>query len=103
MSAARKIEAEATRAVAWDVEELGLRPVRWGRGCFVKKLGGVDGTELFWKTEGEHGIRFKAEKSGFGMVVDRATSPFGEVGGIPDVIPVAVGEKEGVGLDFLLF
>jgi hypothetical protein len=37
------------------------------------------------------------------MVVGRATSPFGEVGGIPDVVPVAVGEKEGVGLDFLLF
>jgi len=37
------------------------------------------------------------------MVVDGATGPFSEVGGIPDVVPVAVGEKEGVGLDFLLF
>jgi len=37
------------------------------------------------------------------MVVDRATSPFGEVGGIPDVIPVAMGEKERVRFDFLLF
>ena len=80
-----------------------MRPVGWGRGGFVKKLGGVDGTELFWKTEGEHGIRFKAEKCGFGMVVDRATSPFGEVGGIPDVIPVAMGEKERARFDFLLF
>jgi len=89
--------------VTGDVEELGLRPVGWGRGGFVKKLGGLDGAELFWKTEREHGIRLKAEKSGVGMVVDRATSPFGEVGGIPDVIPVTMGQKEGVGLDFLLF
>ncbi len=97
------MKAEATRTVAWHVEELGLGPVRWGRGCFVKKLGGVDGTELFGKTKGEHGIWFKAEKSGVGMVVDGAIGPFSEVGGIPDVVPVAVGEKEGVGLDFLLF
>jgi hypothetical protein len=60
LSATRKMEAEATRTVAWHVEELGLGPVRWGRGCFVNKLGGLDGTELFWKTEGEHGIRLKA-------------------------------------------
>jgi len=86
-----------------DVEKLGLGPTRWRRGGFVKKLGGLDGTELFWKTEGEHGIRLETEKSGVGMVVDRATSPFGEVGGIPDVVPVAVGEKEGSGFDFLLF
>lgn len=46
--------------MAGDVEELGLRPVRWGRGGFIKKLGGVDGAKLFGKTEGEHGIRLKA-------------------------------------------
>jgi hypothetical protein len=103
LSATRKIEAEAARAVTGDVEELGLRPVGWGRGGFVKKLGGLDGAELFGKTEREHGIRLKAEKSGVGMVVDGATSPFGKVGGIPDVVPVAVGEKEGVGFHFLLF
>lgn len=82
---------------------MGLGPVRWGRCGFVKKLGGLYGAEFFRKTEGEHGIRFNAEKSGVGMVVDRATGPFSQVGGIPDVVPVAVGEKEGVGLDFLLF
>jgi len=60
LSATRKIQAEAARAVTGDVEELGLRPVGWGRGGFVKKLGGVDGTKLFGKTEGEHGIRLKA-------------------------------------------
>ena len=37
------------------------------------------------------------------MVVDGATGPFSEVGGIPDVVPVAVGEKEGVRLNFFLF
>jgi hypothetical protein len=98
-----KIETEAAWAVAGDVKELGSGPTRCGRGGFVKKLGGLDWTELFWKTEGEHGIRLEAEKSGVGMVVGRATSPFGEVGGIPDVIPVAMGEKERVGFDFLLF
>ena len=34
------------------------------------------------------------------MVVDRAAGPVGEVGGVPEVVPVAVGEEEGVGLEF---
>jgi len=91
LSATRKIEAEAARAVAWHVEQLGVGPFRWGRGGFFKKLGRVDGAKLFGKTKGKHGIRLKAEKSGVGMVVDRATGPFGKIGGIPDVIPVTMG------------
>ena len=35
------------------------------------------------------------------MIVDRTTGPFRNVGGIPDMVPVSVGEKEGVWLDFL--
>ena len=37
------------------------------------------------------------------MVINRATGPIGEVGGVPDMIPVAVGEKEGVRLEFFCF
>jgi len=37
------------------------------------------------------------------MVVDGAAGPVGEVGGVPEVVPVAVGEEEGVGLEFFLF
>jgi len=47
----------------------------------------------------EHGVRLEAEKRGIGVVVDGAVSPCGEVGGIPEVIPMAVGEEEGIGLD----
>ena len=51
------------------------------------------------QAESEHGIGFQAEKSGVEVVVDRATGPVGQVSGVPDVIPVAVGEEEGVGFD----
>lgn len=37
------------------------------------------------------------------MVVDGTVGPFGEVGGIPDVIPMAMGEKEGIRFDFFVF
>ena len=47
----------------------------------------------------EHGVRLEAEKRGIGVVVDGAVGPCGEVGGIPEVIPMAVGEEEGIGLD----
>ena len=55
------------------------------------------------QAEGEHGVRLKAEKRGIGVVVDGAAGPLSQVGGIPDVIPMAVGEEEGVGFDFFLF
>ncbi len=51
------------------------------------------------QAEGEHGVRLKAEKRGIGVVVDGATGPVGEVGGIPDVIPVTVGKEKGVWLE----
>jgi len=54
-----EVEAKAARAVAWDVEESGLRPGGWERSGFVEELGGVNGSEFLGKTEGEHGIRFE--------------------------------------------
>ena len=37
------------------------------------------------------------------MVVDGASGPLRDSCGVPDMIPVAVGEKEGVRLDFFCF
>jgi len=87
--------------VAWDVEESGLRPRGWGGSRFVEELGGANGAEFFRKTEREHRIRFEAEEGGVGMIVNRATGPFRNVGGIPDMVPMSVGEKEGVRFYFL--
>ena len=86
--------------MAWDVEESGLRPGGWGRSRFVEKLGGVNGPDFLRKTEGEHSVRFDAEEGAVGMIVNRATGPFRNVGGIPDMVPMSVGEKEGVRFDF---
>jgi len=55
------------------------------------------------QAEGEHGIGFETEKSGVGMIINGTTGPVGEVGGVPDMVPMAVGEEEGVGFDFFLF
>jgi len=54
------------------------------------------------KAKRKHRVRLEAEKRGIGVVVDGATGPVGEVSGIPDVIPVTVGEEEGVGLELFL-
>ena len=37
------------------------------------------------------------------MVVDGASGPLRDSCGVPDMIPVPVGEKEGVGLEFFCF
>ena len=55
------------------------------------------------QAESEHGIGFQAEKSGVGVVVDGASGPFGQVSGVPDVIPVAMGKEKGVGFNLFLF
>jgi len=86
--------------VAWDVEEPSLRPRGWEGSRFVEELGGLNGAEFLGKAECEHGIRFEAEEGGVGMIVNRATGPFRNVGGIPDMVPMSVGEKEGVRFDF---
>ena len=98
-----KIEAEAAGAVAGNEEEFGSGPGGGdGTGLF-QQSGGADRAEALGEAEGEHGIGLETEKGGVGMVVDRAAGPVGEVGGVPEVVPVAVGEEEGVGLEFFLF
>ena len=103
LAALRKEEAKAAWAVAWNMEELGFGPIGGERGGFVEKLGGRNGAKFFREAEGEHGVRLEAEKGGVGMIVDRAFGPLSEVGGVPDVVPVAVSEKESVGLELFLF
>ena len=99
----RKIEAETSGAVAWDVEELGLEPGGgWGGGV-LDELRRGDGADFLGKAEGEHGVGLKAEEGGIGVVVDGALSPIGDVGGVPDMVPVAVSQEERVGFDFFLF
>ena len=71
--------------------------------CFPVTIGGADRAEALGEAEGEHGIGLETEKGGVGMIVDGAAGPVGQVGGIPDVIPVTVGKEEGVGLEFFLF
>jgi hypothetical protein len=98
-----EIQAETTRAVARNVQELGFRPNgRRGRS-FFEKMRGVDGPQFLGETEGEHGIRLEAEKGGVGMIVNGAFGPFGKVSCVPDVIPMSMGEKEGVRFEFFLF
>jgi len=59
-------------------------------------LGGVDGLDFLGETESEHGVGFETEKGGVGMIIDGASSPLGDGGGVPNMIPVAMGKKEGV-------
>ena len=99
----RKIEAETSGAVAWDVEELRVEPGGgWGGGV-VDELRCGNGADFLGKAEGEHGVGLKAEEGGIGVVVDGALSPIGDVGGVPDMIPVAVSQEQRVGFDFFLF
>jgi len=55
------------------------------------------------KTKGQHRVGVEAEKSGIGMVVDGASGPLRDSSGVPDMIPVAVGDKEGVRFEFFCF
>ena len=99
----RKIEAETSWAVARNVEELGVGPGGgWGGGV-VDELRRGDGADFFGKAKGEHGVGLKAEEGGIGVVVDGALSPIGDIGGVPDMVPVAVSQEERVGFDFFLF
>jgi hypothetical protein len=99
----RKIEAETSWAVARNVEELGVGPGGgWGGGV-VDELRRGDGADFLGKAKGEHGVGLKAEEGGIGVVVDGALSPIGDIGGVPDMVPVAVSQEERVGFDFFLF
>ena len=91
-----EVEAEATWAVSWNVEKFGLGPSGRGRSFFLEELGGVDGLDFLGEAESEHGVGFETEKGGVGMIIDGASSPLCDGGGVPDMVPVAVGEEEGV-------
>lgn len=95
-----QVEAKATWAVPWNVEKFGLGPSGRGRSFFLEELGGGDGLKFLGETEEEHGVGVEAEGGGLGMVVDGASGPGGEGGGVPDMVPVTVREQEGVGLEF---
>ena len=85
------------------MEKLRVRPRGWGRIEISDRLSRTYGLQFFGKTKGEHGVGVEAEKGGIGMVVDGASGPLRDSSGVPDMIPVAVGEKEGVRLEFFCF
>jgi len=99
----RKIEAETARTMTGNVQELGFGPNGRGRRGFFEKMRGVDGSQFLGKTEGEHGIRLEAEKRSVWMIVNGAFGPFGDVGRVPDVIPMSMGEKKGLRFELFLF
>jgi len=98
-----QIEAEAAGAVSRHMEKLRVRPRCGRRVEIVDRLSGTYGFQFFRKTKREHGVGVEAEKGGIGMIVDRASGPLRDGCGVPDMIPVAVGKKEGVGLEFFCF
>ena len=98
-----EVEAEATWAVSWHVEKFGLGPSGRGRSFFIEELGGVDGLDFLGETKSEHGVGFETEKGGVGMIIDGASSPLGDGGGVPNMVPMAVGEEEGVRFKIFCF
>ena len=56
----------------------------------------MDGLDFLGETKSEHGVGFETEKGGIGMIIDGASSPLCDGGGVPNMVPVAVGEEEGV-------
>jgi len=85
------------------MEKLRVRPRGWGRVEIIDRLSRTYGLQFFGKTKGEHGVGVEAEKSGIGMVVDGASGPLRDSSGVPDMIPVTVGKKEGVRFEFFCF
>jgi hypothetical protein len=85
------------------MEKLRVRPRGWGRIEIVDRLSRTYGLQFFGKTKGEHGVGVEAEKGGIGMVVDGASGPLRDSSGVPDMIPVTVGKKEGVRFEFFCF
>jgi hypothetical protein len=63
----------------------------------------VNGLEFLGETISEHGVGFETEKGGIGMIIDGASSPLCDGGGVPDMVPVAVGEEEGVRFKIFYF
>ena len=80
-----------------------MAPSGWNGAGLIQKLGGADRAEPLGETESEHRVGLQTKEGSVRMVVDGATSPVGEIGGVPDVVPVAVGEKEGIRFELFLF
>jgi len=85
------------------MEKLRVRPRCGWRVEIVDRLSRTYGFQFFRKTKREHRVGVEAEKGGIGMVVDGARGPLRDICGVPDMIPVAVGKKEGVRLEFFCF
>ena len=83
-------------------KKMGVLPVAWKRAGLFQKLGGVDRAKPLGEAKGEHRVGLEAEKRGVGMIVDGATSPVGEFGGVPDMVPVTMGKQEGVWFQLFL-
>ena len=86
-----------------NMEKLRVRPRGRGRVQIIDRLSRMYGLQFFGETKGEHGVGVEAEKGGIGMVVDGASGPLRDSSGVPDMIPVAVGDKEGVRFEFFCF
>ena len=98
-----EVEANATWAVTWNVEKFGLGPSGRGGSFFIEELGGLDRLDFLGQAKSEHGIGFETEKGGVGMIIDGASSPLRDGGGVPDLVPVAVGQEEGVRFKIFCF
>jgi len=98
-----KIKTKAAGAVAWNMQKSGFGPIGGERGGFVEMLGGRNRAKFFGEAKSEHCVRLQAEECGVWMIVDGALGPVGQVRGVPDVVPVAVSEKESVRLELSLF
>ena len=103
LSGGGQIKAQAARTVARHEKQFGARPPGGKRTGLPEELGGTNRAKALGQAEGEHGVGLQAKKGGVGMVVHGTTSPLREIGGVPDVIPMAVGKKKRIGFEVFLF
>ena len=87
-------EAETAVAVAWDFEDLEVEAVddQGGGGEDLEAWG--DGFDIPIEAEIAEEIRLGDHGLGIGMIPDLAMVLALDVGGVPDVVDVAVGEEE---------
>ena len=55
-----KVKAKASRAVAWDQQELAVVPTLRKRAGLLQEFGGLHGAKFFGETKGKHGVGLKA-------------------------------------------
>ena len=87
-------EAETAVAVAWDFEDVEVEAVddHGGGGEDLEAWG--DGFDIPIEAEIAEEIRLGDHGLGIGMIPDLAMVLALDVGGVPDVVDVAVGEEE---------